>query len=159
MFEHLTSEAFDFLQCTHYTCGKSQQYHQYVDFGMRKTVVIRIHFQQKWNAILFIKLYQFSYQKVCEISVKPKTLYKISSTYTTVLELFHIKYKFISFSLCCNHFTSLADEILYARKVDLFDKIKEIEITFSVCVLQHFTLQNASFMEWMLCLWNKMLDH
>jgi hypothetical protein len=33
---------------------------------------------------------------------------------------------FISFSLCCNHFASLAYEIFYARKVDLFDKIKEV---------------------------------
>jgi hypothetical protein len=33
---------------------------------------------------------------------------------------------FISFSICCNHFTSLAYEIFYARKVDLFDKIKEV---------------------------------
>jgi hypothetical protein len=32
---------------------------------------------------------------------------------------------FISFSICCHHFTSLAYEIFYARKVDLFDKIKE----------------------------------
>jgi hypothetical protein len=44
---------------------------------------------------------------------------------------------FISFSLCCNHFTSLAYEIFYARKVDLFDKIKEVVFfpTFSVCVV------------------------
>jgi hypothetical protein len=27
--------------------------------------------------------------------------------------------------ICCNHFTSLAYEIFYARKVYLFDKIKE----------------------------------
>jgi hypothetical protein len=33
---------------------------------------------------------------------------------------------FISFSLCCNNFTSLAYEIFYAKKVDLFDKIKEV---------------------------------
>jgi hypothetical protein len=35
---------------------------------------------------------------------------------------------FISFSICCNHFTSLAYEIFYAIKVelDLFDKIKEV---------------------------------
>jgi hypothetical protein len=42
------------------------------------------------------------------------------------LELFHIKLIFISFSLSCNHFTSLAYEIFYAREVDLFDKIKEV---------------------------------
>jgi hypothetical protein len=47
-------------------------------------------------------------------------------TYISVLELFNIKLMFISFSLCCNHFTSLAYEIFYARKVDLFDKIKEV---------------------------------
>jgi hypothetical protein len=46
-------------------------------------------------------------------------------TYISVLELFHIKFMFISFSLCCNHFKSLAYEIFYARKVDLFDKIKK----------------------------------
>jgi hypothetical protein len=33
---------------------------------------------------------------------------------------------FCSFSICCNHFTYLAYEIFYARKVDLFDKIKEV---------------------------------
>jgi hypothetical protein len=48
-------------------------------------------------------------------------------TYISVLELFHIKFMFISFSLCCNHFTSLTYEILYARKVDLFDKLKEVD--------------------------------
>jgi hypothetical protein len=47
-------------------------------------------------------------------------------TYISVLELFHIKFMFISFSLCCNHFTSLAYEIFYARKVELFYKLKEV---------------------------------
>jgi hypothetical protein len=47
-------------------------------------------------------------------------------TYISDFELFHIKFMFISLSICCNHFTSLADEIFYARKVDLFGKIKEI---------------------------------
>jgi hypothetical protein len=47
-------------------------------------------------------------------------------TFSSALELFHIKFVFISFSICCNHFTSLAKEIFYARKVDLFDKIKEV---------------------------------
>jgi hypothetical protein len=36
---------------------------------------------------------------------------------------------FISFSICCNHFTSLAYDIFYARKVDLFDKIKEVVVS------------------------------
>jgi hypothetical protein len=42
---------------------------------------------------------------------------------------------FISFSICSNNFTSLAYEIFYARKVDLFDKIKEVVFfpSFSVC--------------------------
>jgi hypothetical protein len=49
---------------------------------------------------------------------------------------------FISFSICCNHFTSLAYGIFYARKVDLFDKIKE------VALLAHqifFSLFDCSF--------------
>jgi hypothetical protein len=33
---------------------------------------------------------------------------------------------FSSYFICCNHFTSLANEIFYARKVDFFDKIKEV---------------------------------
>jgi hypothetical protein len=33
---------------------------------------------------------------------------------------------FISLSIYCNHSTSLAFEIFYARKVDLFDNIKEV---------------------------------
>jgi hypothetical protein len=67
--------------------------------------------------------------------------------YSSVLELFHIKVMFISFSLCCNHFTSLAYEIFYARKVDLFDKIKEVVFfpTFSVCVK---VLCNKRFKAW-----------
>jgi hypothetical protein len=42
---------------------------------------------------------------------------------------FHIKFLF-------NHFTSLAYEIFYARKVELFDKIKEVVFSqlFRVCV-------------------------
>jgi hypothetical protein len=74
----------------------------------------------------FNKIWQFSYQKVCEISIKPKAPHKISATSISVLELFHIKFLFISFSLCCNHFKSLAYEILFVRKVNLFDKIKEV---------------------------------
>jgi hypothetical protein len=68
-------------------------------------------------------------KKIGEISVEPKSLHKISATYISVLEFFHIKIIFVSFSLCCKHFTSLAYEILYARKVDLLDKLKEVDFS------------------------------
>jgi hypothetical protein len=57
-------------------------------------------------------------------------------TYISVLEIFHIKFMFISFSLCCNHFSSLAYEIFYARKVNF--------LNFSVCVCEfkQILLQN-----------------
>jgi uncharacterized protein YcgL (UPF0745 family) len=72
---------------------------------------------------------------LCQTKNSPQN----QGTYISVFELFHIKFKFISFSLCCNHFTSLAYEILYmyVRKVDLFDKIKEVVFPnfFHVCIL------------------------
>jgi hypothetical protein len=49
-----------------------------------------------------------------------------------------------SFSICCNHFTSLAYEIFYARKVDLFDKIKEVVFSQHFLCVQLFI---AIFME------------
>jgi hypothetical protein len=66
--------------------------------------------------------------QVSEISVKPKGLHKTSAPTSKlwILELFHIKFMFFSFSFHFNHFTLLACEIFYARKVDLFDKIKEV---------------------------------
>jgi hypothetical protein len=67
--------------------------------------------------------------KISEISAKPKSLHESSATYISVLELVHIKIIFVSFSLCCKHFTSLAYEILYARKVDLLDKLKEVNFS------------------------------
>jgi hypothetical protein len=55
-----------------HTRKKSAIPHSDVDFGMWKTVVIRIHLPQKWNILSFIKICKFSYQKNCEISAKPK---------------------------------------------------------------------------------------
>jgi hypothetical protein len=90
-----------------------------VDFGMWKTVIIRIYLPQKWNEIFIPN----SLWNFCQT----KNSSQNQCSYISVLELFHIKFMFISFSQYCNHFTSLAYEILiYARKVDLLDKIKEV---------------------------------
>jgi hypothetical protein len=54
-----------------------------------------------------------------KLSTKPAHLHLSFGT-------FYIKLMFSSFFICCNHFTSLAYEIFYARRVNLFDKIKEV---------------------------------
>jgi hypothetical protein len=64
-----------------------------VDFGMWKTVIITK-----------------SLRNFCQTQNSSQN----QRTYISVLELFHIKFVFISFSL------------LYARKVDLFDKIEAV---------------------------------
>jgi hypothetical protein len=99
----------------------------------------------KRTFISYIKICQILYQKCCEISVKPKTLPKISATYISVLELFHIKFMFISFSLCCNHLQLWLME--FYMTFYMFDKIKEVGsvfLTFSVCVIKIFWHQNLS---------------
>jgi hypothetical protein len=59
----------------------------------------------------------------------------ILRTYISILELFHIKFMFISFSLCFNQLTSRVYEIFFARKLDSFDKINEVVFPnfFRVC--------------------------
>jgi hypothetical protein len=66
-----------------------------VDFGIWKTMVIRIHLSQKWNALLFMKICQFSFQKVCESSVKLKIHQKL----TTKLAHLHLSSGTFSYSI------------------------------------------------------------
>jgi hypothetical protein len=127
-------QSFSYYQVHMHTLEKSAIPSADVDFGMWKTVHLP-RLPQKWNVFSLIKICRFSYQKVSEISVKPKCLHKSSATYIAVLELFHIKIICVSFSHCCKHFTSLAYEILYARKVALLDKLKEVDFSqFFPCV-------------------------
>jgi hypothetical protein len=109
--------------------------HTDVDFEMWKTVVIRIHLPQKWNVLSFIQNLSIFIPKSLWYFCQPKNSPQNQRTYISVFELFHIKFMFFSFSLCCNHFTSLAYEIFYARTVDLFDKYKRSFYfpTFFVC--------------------------
>jgi hypothetical protein len=73
-----------------------------VDFGKWKTVVVRNHLlTQKRNALSFIKICQFSYHKVCDISVKSKALHKTSAP-TSKLWNFFIS------NLCSFHFPFVA---------------------------------------------------
>jgi hypothetical protein len=58
----------------------------------------------------------------CQTKNSPQNQHHLHPSLGTFL----IKFMFSSFSICWNHFTSLAYEIFYARKVDLFDKIKEV---------------------------------
>jgi hypothetical protein len=69
------------------THRKSQEYHP----RMWKTVVVRIHLPQKWNTLSFIKICQFLYPKVCDISIKPKTLHKTSAPTSQFWNFFILK--------------------------------------------------------------------
>jgi hypothetical protein len=68
------------------------------------------------NLSIFITKSLRNFCQTKKLSTKPAHLHLSFGT-------FYIKFMFSSFSTCCNHFTSLAYEIFYARKVDLFDKI------------------------------------
>jgi hypothetical protein len=63
-----------------------------------------------------------SMRNFCQTKNSPQNQHHLHPSLGTFL----IKFMFSSFSICWNHFTSLAYEIFYARKVDLFDKIKEV---------------------------------
>jgi hypothetical protein len=75
---------------------------------------------------------------------------QIQRTYISVLKLFHIKFMFISFSLCCNHFTSLAYEIFISQKSGLIwqDKRSCFIPKFPKCVLVCLNFDNFWKKKW-----------
>jgi hypothetical protein len=112
-----------------------------VDFGMKKEWMQEFISHRSETHLIHQNLSIFitkSLWNFCQTKNSPQN----QGTYISVLELFHIKFMFISFSLCCNHFTSMAYEILYAIICAIyhlfylsFDKIKEVVLpTFSVYV-------------------------
>jgi hypothetical protein len=87
-----------------------------VDFRVWKTVIVIIHLPQKWNARSFIKICQFSYQKVCKISVKPKALHKTSAPTSQF-------WNFFILNLCSFHFHFVAIILhLWLMKFSIADK-------------------------------------
>jgi hypothetical protein len=94
-----------------------------VDFAMWKTVVVRIHLPQKWNALSFIKICHFAYKKVCDISVKPKAFHKTSAPTSQFWKFFILNLSSFHF-----HFVAIKSGLIWQDKWSCFFP------TFSVCV-------------------------
>jgi hypothetical protein len=104
-----------------------------VDFRLLKQW-LKEFISHRRNMYIFIKSCEISCHKVCEISVEPKTLNKSVSTFQfwnfSILNSLSFNFHYVA---CILHL--LAYEILYARKVDLLDKQKELDFwqLFRVC--------------------------
>jgi hypothetical protein len=97
------------------THGKSLQYHPRMQtLGCEKQWLLQSIFHRSetyFHSSKFVNI-QYSYQKNCEISVKPKSLHKSSASYISVLELFHFH-----FVASIKHITAVSTRNVTSSKI------------------------------------------